>query len=548
MAPRRQNPDSGRGPVSYPPTGRPPLPPASGLPPRSAAEQARDAQAQRSAAEAQAQAARDATPRIGRPEALVGQALPNIGEAYAYLVAELGVEQVFNVAASLGFRLPRTMQGRGTADGSVQEQVASFFAENFAPFLGAVQASLPRGGSALVGRVADVALGRDPNPVGRAFPSGFARMGGEGPQPVMRGPIAPGPSTWDRMAGARPTGPVQSFQDYAQSLAVPSAANPFPSTPSSSGPGGFGVGAPPASTIPDPATMNEAELDAYVRQTYGYMSWALDHPEVGPIIRQAAREGWDANRLQGAISETVWYRSTSEVSRNWTAFEATDPATAEQQIVSRTQEVTQAAIRMGADVSATRARQIARDSLRFGWDPATVNSTLVNEIKYRPGTADSPQGQLALNMQQAKALAAQFLTPLSDATALDYARRMLLGNITPDVLAATFAQQAKARFPSLSTLIDQGVTPGDYFAPYKEVIATELEVDPGQVDLVNDSRWTQVIEYNPGGGGSQPLRPMTLSEARQMVRQRPEWDTTKRANDMAAQFAYQLGRTFGVVA
>lgn len=39
------------------------------------------------------------------------------------------------------------------------------------------------------------------------------------------------------------------------------------------------------------------------------MRWALDEPELGPILTKAAEEGWDENRLRGAIFGTQWFRT-----------------------------------------------------------------------------------------------------------------------------------------------------------------------------------------------------------------------------------------------
>lgn len=56
--------------------------------------------------------------------------------------------------------------------------------------------------------------------------------------------------------------------------------------------------------VPAPAT-GGSDL---ARQTYGYMAWALDDAELGPLLTKAATEGWDENRLRGALYATNWFK------------------------------------------------------------------------------------------------------------------------------------------------------------------------------------------------------------------------------------------------
>lgn len=72
---------------------------------------------------------------------------------------------------------------------------------------------------------------------------------------------------------------------------------------------------------------------------------------------------------------------------------------------------------------------------------------------------------------------------------------------------------AVSRFPTLDKVINQmGVTPQQYFAPYKQQIEQMLG---RQVDLLDE--FSDVIEYMPDTGGT-TSRPMTLSEVRKFVR------------------------------
>ena len=86
-----------------------------------------------------------------------------------------------------------------------------------------------------------------------------------------------------------------------------------------------------------------------------------------------------------------------------------------------------------------------------------------------------------------------------------------------------------------------GITPDQYFQPYKQQIEGMLGRQVNMLDEFSD-----VIEYIPDGGTSS--RPMTLSEVRKFVRGLPEWQMTDDAKDQAKALSYAIGQTFGEVA
>lgn len=144
-----------------------------------------------------------------------------------------------------------------------------------------------------------------------------------------------------------------------------------------------------------------------------------------------------------------------------------------------------------------------------------------------------------------QAMAAEWMVPLSDASAFDWAKRALMSETTREGFEAYLRQQAQGRFPHLGELIGQGVSPGRYFAPHREEIARLLEVTPDSVDLL-DPQFSQVLEWVPAGGGER--RPMTLYETQEFVRRLPQWRTTRGAQMQASQMAEGLAKLFGKVA
>lgn len=63
---------------------------------------------------------------------------------------------------------------------------------------------------------------------------------------------------------------------------------------------------PAVTSAPAPASSQSADLAASL---YAGMAWALKDPELGPVLTKAAQEGWDKNRLRGAVLGTNWFKT-----------------------------------------------------------------------------------------------------------------------------------------------------------------------------------------------------------------------------------------------
>lgn len=316
--------------------------------------------------------------------------------------------------------------------------------------------------------------------------------------------------------------------------------------------GGGGGG---ASAVPkaDPLPTTPEEQDAYVREHYGFMAGYLADAELGPIIRQAAVEGWTSTRLQGALMNTNYWKSSSDAMRTWDATANIDPASTWQKVLQKTQELKARAQSLGLNISGTvdlgqyggvqdRLSIFAARVLREGWSEQMITEGLFNEAGYDPTKQQS--GQIAATTDAIKKAAGSYMTAVSDTTANQWAQDVLTGKQTMDGITSLFKQQAKGRFGTLSAQIDQGFTPEQIFDSYKQDIAKEMELDPEMVNLM-DPKWRPVIDYSPDG--SSPSRPMTLAETQKYVRQQPEWVNTQGAKQLAAQTSELIGQTFGKV-
>lgn len=279
------------------------------------------------------------------------------------------------------------------------------------------------------------------------------------------------------------------------------------------------------------------------KRLYGWMGWFVDNPEIGPVILQAAEEGWDISRLQGALSKKAWWKRTAESARKWDALELSDSATAERRVDETALSIALEAGKLGINIANHRLGDLAKNANRFGWNEQEIKLAIAAEMRYDPHA--NPKGGVGALMNQVKTAAADFMVPINEQQAWQWARRIVSGAATMDSVTAQFSKLAKARFPQIAEHIDQGVTPGQFFTPYRNVIGNILEMAPDQVDLM-DKKWSPVISFRSDARAE--LRPMTLGETERYARMQPEWGGTANAWDTVTRNGASIIDMFGGLA
>ena len=281
-----------------------------------------------------------------------------------------------------------------------------------------------------------------------------------------------------------------------------------------------------------------AELEAYARQKYGYMAGFLNIPEVRDVLLNAARNGWGPEELYGALSQTEWWRSTSAAARTWTQLMSEDPAEAQRMVQETAATISDIARQYGLTLSAGQIAALATETTKHGWSEAQQIDALMRNINW--DTVEG--GNLTRSRDRVKALASQYMVRLSEDTARNYAERIARGELTEEGVLSIFQSQAKARFSYMADMLDQGVTPYDYFAPARDVIASTLEVGADTIDMM-DPKWLGVLEVKDEQSGQ--LRAATMNEAMLAARKRPEWAGTRNAQEMTAAMVSGLANAFG---
>jgi hypothetical protein len=279
------------------------------------------------------------------------------------------------------------------------------------------------------------------------------------------------------------------------------------------------------------------DVDNFIRTNYPYMAAFLGNPEVGPLLRRAAIEGWDEARLYGAVQGTGWWRSTSAAQREWQRLQGEDPAEAGRLAAETAAAIANQVASLGLQFSPEQVQEMALQATANGWTDAQVIDQMLVNVNW----ANVAAGDLTGTVDQVKAVAGQYLVGVSDETARQYAVAIASGEMSLQGVQSAMQAHAKTRWGWMADMIDQGVAPADYFAPVRDTIARELELTPDAVNLM-DSKWLSLVETS--GEDGKP-RAATLNEARLAARKDPLYAQTSSAQELATQAARAIGEVFG---
>jgi hypothetical protein len=278
----------------------------------------------------------------------------------------------------------------------------------------------------------------------------------------------------------------------------------------------------------------EQALREQINQEFGWAAAFLDHPELGPLLRQAAQGGWTMQKLQTEIRKTQWWQKTDESQRNWDVLQGQDPASAERQIEGRVAEINNAVATLGSSMAPDRVRVLAQQSLRNGWTPQDLSNAVGSELVRAGKTTDLRRGLIGQGVQSA---AREFGVPLSRQAVDGWVKQIAEGKATQDDYLTYVRNQARSLFPTLTEDLDRGLTVEQVADPYRQVASRVLQINPTDVDF-SKSQWNRALNFAGEQGGR---RMMTLDEWENVLRQDDQYGYTQ--TDEAKEKAYSVARS-----
>lgn len=284
------------------------------------------------------------------------------------------------------------------------------------------------------------------------------------------------------------------------------------------------------------------QIIAKLRSQYPQLAWAVNVPELAPIIAQI--DTMEPAEFQAAIYNSSWYKTNQSSIREAEAQRNVDPATWNARVDQQAAHVYNIAAGMG--LSAADARQVAEQSIRFGWSEEQLRTAIsASAAEWHTGSQPTGAGSLYSVREQVQQMGDQWGIKISDAAAWEWSKRINAGSMSIEDMTPYFQEQAKSLYPSITKAIESGVSVQQYFDPYAQIAVQELGLNPADVKF-SDPKWMRALVSFDKDGNRVPL---TMDQWRSVIRNDPTygWDNTAAAREQAAEFSSRTLQRMGLI-
>lgn len=301
------------------------------------------------------------------------------------------------------------------------------------------------------------------------------------------------------------------------------------------------------SGIPSSAQPKSTGIRAVVEEQFPSMVWALDHPELGPILEKAAEEKWTPLKLQGQVQGTDWWTTNSATQRQLEVLKETDPAQYELQVQQSTNSINVLSQELGITLTPEQAEQLGVQALNLNLDERQLTAMILGKgPSNKTLSAQADEGTLGGSLSEIKTeldrLNADYMLGLDHAAMGRWMRDIASGAKTVQSFEQYAQKMAVSQMPFLETFISQGLTPAEGLTPYRSTVARMLEISPTEIDWTNP-KYQSVLHVSDGD----KQRLATSSEMSARVREvfHHQWNKTSGAKQAATQLTSQLATLFG---
>ena len=305
-----------------------------------------------------------------------------------------------------------------------------------------------------------------------------------------------------------------------------------------------------------PVTVTDTSSDqwkAIIQEEFGSI-WDVynANADVKAVIDKSVEEGWfnDEDKLNAALQNTGWFRTTQASARQFAIRQSTDPASVEAAIAAEIEKVRGSSGNLGLTLNENSLRKVATDSLKFGYSPTQVLNAIGSEA-VAEATLGGPQGMTDLTRgatgRDLRAKAKEYGQRPDDRLVEQWTQEILTGGKTEAQWVELLTNQARTQFRSLQPALDRGETVESAMSAYKQQANRVLEglVDVDQIDWTDD-RWNKALNYRDEK--TNEYRQMDTWEWNRYLRSLPEWQQTQTAKDTYRDVAFSLAKGFGRMA
>jgi hypothetical protein len=279
-----------------------------------------------------------------------------------------------------------------------------------------------------------------------------------------------------------------------------------------------------------------------VRKDYPQFAYLLDNddlfgPDVSTALRNAVRLGWTADRFQGAISNTSYWKNTTGLAKR---FDAATPADQQALVEKTMSELSQIGDFAGLDQA--QVGSFARDMARRGVTGDALNKFAYSFI-FKQGV-DTKAAREALESESAttiKKIAKAYGSSLDDATVRTY----LEGGKTPAEVARMYKERLKGQYPHLAGQLDADLTFDDIIGDYRRAASNILEQPETNIDFTKPEFMEAIATRDDKGNTRQLSMGEWVSKLKSDTRY--GYSKTNTAVRDARSLAASIARSFGKV-
>ena len=208
-----------------------------------------------------------------------------------------------------------------------------------------------------------------------------------------------------------------------------------------------------------------------------------------------------------------------------------------QRIASAVATISDRAKQMGLNYSNEDIVGIATLAINDNWQDVQVIDKLLENYNY----GEVSDGTITDLADQTIATYNQFMLDIDRKTATQIAGRIAKGEATVDGVISSVKRLARTQHAWAESYIDDGLTVLEAIGPQRTALATELELDPQEIDLNNQTMFDSL--FTIGTDGTRRLG--SSAEVRRAARQMPQWADTSSAKQSMSQLTQTLGKIFG---
>lgn len=283
--------------------------------------------------------------------------------------------------------------------------------------------------------------------------------------------------------------------------------------------------------------------DSDIIRKYPYLSFLLDDPEVGPLLREADASNMDPDIFQARLMQTSWWKRTSDTQRTFYALKTGDPATYTRRQTELKAQIAEIGGQLGYDetiLDDAYLNYFADKALEFGLSARQIQAMIADEITPLIGTTEKSNV-----LRDLRRVGDAYMYVTDNATQNYWLREIGAGRQSIENYENVVRAHMKGMFPNLANMFDSGMTFKQIIDPYRQLLSKEF--DGASVEDFNffDAKWRHVIDYVDEKTGVH--RTMSMQELQKYARSQPEWRNTKNAKEQAAQVGEQLLESFGAL-